>query len=112
MLMNCTSSKTLNVEKESSTYQAKISKIYENDKSYIFVTNNNDIIESTKLSTADLRCTKINLGDSLKFDVIQVSEMFIEGRKLDREFDINDSLTVNYRELYFAKKIKKYCYKK
>jgi len=111
MFMSCASSKTLNFKKESSAYKAKISKIYENDKSYIFVTNNNDIIESTKLSTANLKCTKIRIGDDLKFEVIPVSEVFSEGRKLDREFDINDSLYISYRELYFAKVIKKYCWK-
>lgn len=105
------SSKSLDFEKKSSIYQAKISKVYENDKNYIFITDNNDIIESTKLSTTNLKCTKINIGDNLKFDVIPVSEAFDEGRKLDRDFDINDSLTVSYRELYFAKVIKKYCWK-
>lgn len=111
MFISCKSSKTLDFEKKSFIYQAKISKIFENDKSYIFVTNNNDIIESTKLSTTNLKCTKIEIGNDLKFEVIPVSEMFNEGRKLDREFDVNDSLSISYRELYFAKVVKKYCWK-
>ncbi|WBV52270.1 hypothetical protein [Chryseobacterium gambrini] len=103
----------LDIEKDSSVYNVKITKVYENEKSYIFVTDKNDVIESTKQLTQNLRCKKIKIGDSLKFDVIPVSGMVDEGGRLhiERMFDVNDSLSIGYRELYFAKIVKKYCWK-
>jgi len=110
--ISCSSQKTLNVGQKSEGISVELNKIYENDKFYIFLTKENDIIESSKLGTYNLKCKKIAVGQKYKFEVIPVSGMVQGSNHFDRSYDVNDTLRLNYREYYFAKTVKKYCYKK
>ena len=110
--ISCSSQKTLNIGQKSETITVELNNIYENNKNYIFLTKENDIIESSKLGTNNLKCKKIATGQKYKFEVIPVSGMVQGNNHFDRSYDVNDTLRLNYREYYFVKMIKKYCYKK
>lgn len=112
LLSNCTSKKVLEIDQNPEIMNVEIVKIYENSRNYIFLTKDNDIIESTKLNTLNLKCKKIIPGQRFTFEVIPVSGMIQGNNHFDRTYDINDTLTLSYREYYFAKTIRKYCYKK
>ncbi|MDF2932730.1 MAG: hypothetical protein K0R36_2061 [Chryseobacterium sp.] len=108
----CSSHKTLNVG-QSETINVEVSKVYENNKNYIFLTKENDIIESSKIGgVSNLKCEKIIVGQKYKFEVVPVSGIIQGGNHFERSYDVNDTVRLNYREYYFAKTIKKYCYKK
>lgn len=110
--ISCNSQKILNLGQKSEVLNVELNTIYENDKYYIFLTKENDIIESSKLGTYNLKCSKIITGQKYKFKVIPVSGMIQGNSHFDRSYDVNDTLRLNYREYYFAKTVKKYCYKK
>lgn len=110
--ISCNSQKTLNVGQKSESIIVELNNVYENNKNYIFLTKDNDIIESSKLGTYNLKCNKVVIGQKYKFEVIPVSGMIQGNNHFDRSYDVNDTLRLNYREYYFAKTIKKYCYKK
>ncbi|MBT2620287.1 hypothetical protein [Chryseobacterium sp. ISL-6] len=111
-IISCNSQKILNVGQKSETINVELTNIYENDKNYIFLTKKNDIIESSKLGTYNLKCNKIIIGQKYKFEVIPISGMIQGNNHFDRSYDVNDTLRLNYREYYFTRTIKKYCYKK
>lgn len=108
----CSSQKTLNIGQKSEIINIELNKIYENNKNYIFLTKENDIIESSKLGIHNLKCKNLVLGQRYQFNVIPVSGIIQGNNHFERSYDVNDTLRLSYREYYFAKTIRKYCYKK
>jgi len=108
----CSFQKTLNTGQKSEIINVELNKIYENDKNYIFLTKENDIIESSKLGIHNLKCKSLVLGQRYQFNVIPVSGIIQGNNHFEPSYDVNDTLRLPYREYYFSKTIRKYCYKK
>gem|GEM_PF-2278469 len=110
--INCSVQKSSNVNTNTENITVILKQIYENDKNYILLTNENDIIESSKSYIDKKACTSIQVGKKYTFQVIPVSGLIESSHRYKKTYDVNDTLSIEYREYYAANEAKKYCYKK
>lgn len=87
-----------------------IKKLYEDNEKYIIITDQNEIIESSKIGTDKLHCTKVAKNKIYKFEVTFLHDLFnAGGTEFDDNYYINDSITLKNDKLYFSNLLKKYC---
>ena len=92
--------------------ERNIVSIYENEKAYVLIADNNDLIEVFKEPYNFIKsCRKIQRNKKQKFKVVNLSEM-IQAGSIERTYTLNDSVILDYNVYYFIPTFKKYCYDK
>lgn len=92
--------------------ERNIVSIYENEKAYVLIADNNDLIEVFKEPYNFIKsCRKIQLNKKQKFSVLSISGM-IQAGSFERKYMLNDSVLLDYNQYYFIPTFKKYCYDK
>lgn len=92
--------------------ERNIVSIYENEKAYVLIADNNDLIEVFKEPYNFIKsCRKIQLNKKQKFSVLSINGM-IQAGSFERKYMLNDSVLLDYNQYYFIPTLKKYCYDK
>ena len=92
--------------------ERNIVSIYENEKAYVLIADNNDLIEVFKEPYNFIKsCRKIQLNKKQKFSVLSISGM-IQAGSFERKYMLNDSVLLDYNQYYFIPTFKKYWYDK
>lgn len=100
---NIISSKPFNIKRN-------IVKIQENEKAYVLIADNNDIIEIFKHPfNKSITCKKIILNRRYNFKVYPVSDLIQRGIESPNEYILNDSTVIQYRSYYSLKKFEILC---
>jgi hypothetical protein len=97
------SSKPFNIKRS-------IVNIRENEKAYVFIADNNDIIEVFKPPfKSNVICKKIILNKKYKFKVFPVSDLIQKGIESPNEYILNDSTMIKYNNYYSLKEFQFFC---
>ncbi len=90
--------------------ERSITKIHENDKVYILIADNNDIIEVFKPPfNKQSTCKKIVLNRKYNFKVFPVSDLVQKGIESPNEYTLNDSTIIKYNSYYSLKRFQFLC---
>lgn len=100
------SSKPFNVNR-------KIIAVYETNKVYVLIADNNDVIEVFKNPfEKSIPCKKIVLNKKYKFKVEPVSDLVQGGVESPKKYLYNDSIFIDYNNYYVIRNFQEYCYDK
>ncbi|MBW8522453.1 hypothetical protein K0U91_13155 [Chryseobacterium chendengshani] len=100
---NTISSKPFNLKRN-------IIAMQENEKAYVLIADNNDIIEVFKPPfNKSTTCKKMDLNKKYSFKVFPVSNLIQSGIESPNEYILNDSTIIKYKNYYSSKKFQFFC---
>jgi hypothetical protein len=105
----CQTKKTI-VSSKPFDIQRNILTIRENEKVYVLIADNNDIIEVFKPPfNKSTICKKIVLNKKYNFRVFPVSDLIQRGIESPNEYILNDSTIIKYNNYYSLEKFELLC---
>lgn len=105
----CQTKKTI-ISSKPFDIQRNIQTILENEKVYVLIADNNDIIEIFKPSfNKSIICKKIVLNKKYNFRVFPVSDLIQKGIESPNEYILNDSTIIKYNNYYSLEKFELLC---
>ncbi|MBW3524901.1 hypothetical protein [Chryseobacterium sp. NKUCC03_KSP] len=107
--LGCQTKKTI-ISAKPFNVQRSINTILENQKAYVLIATNNDIIEVFKPPfNKTTKCKNIVLGKEYSFKVFPVSDLLQSGIETPKEYFLNDSTMIKYNSYYSLEKFQILC---